>query len=49
MTEDYFAGAVAERYDATLGERGDPAVVAATGREFEHEGDDEDAERGVFA
>ena len=30
MTEDYFAGAVAERYDATLGERGDPAVVAAT-------------------
>ncbi len=30
MTEDYFAGAVADRYDATLGERGDPAVVAAT-------------------
>jgi SAM-dependent methyltransferase len=30
MMEDYFAGAVAERYDATLGERGDPAVVAAT-------------------
>jgi SAM-dependent methyltransferase len=30
MREDYFAGAVAERYDATLGERGDPAVVAAT-------------------
>jgi SAM-dependent methyltransferase len=30
MTRDYFAGAVAERYDATLGGRGDPAVVAAT-------------------
>jgi SAM-dependent methyltransferase len=30
VTEDYFAGPVAERYDATLGERGDPVVVAAT-------------------
>jgi SAM-dependent methyltransferase len=30
MTKDYFAGAVAERYDATLGEQGDPVVVAAT-------------------
>ena len=32
MTElpDWFAGPVAERYDATLGERGDPAVVGAT-------------------
>ncbi len=32
MTElpDWFAGPVAERYDAALGERGDPAVVAAT-------------------
>jgi SAM-dependent methyltransferase len=28
--EDYFAGPVAERYDAHLGERGDPAVVGAT-------------------
>jgi SAM-dependent methyltransferase len=27
---DYFAGQVAERYDATLGDRGDPEVVAAT-------------------
>jgi SAM-dependent methyltransferase len=27
---DYFAGPVAERYDATLGDRGDPAVVEAT-------------------
>ena len=27
---DYFAGQVAERYDTTLGDRGDPAVVAAT-------------------
>ena len=32
MTElpDWFAGPVAERYDAALGERGDPAVVGAT-------------------
>ena len=30
MTEDYFAGPVADRYDSTLGDRGDPAVVAAT-------------------
>jgi len=30
MTEDYFAGAVAERYDETLGERGDPAVIDPT-------------------
>ena len=28
--EDYFAGPVAARYDATIGERGEPAVVAAT-------------------
>jgi SAM-dependent methyltransferase len=27
---DWFAGPVADRYDATLGERGDPAVVGAT-------------------
>ena len=27
---DYFAGQVAERYDATLGDRGDPVVVGAT-------------------
>ena len=27
---DYFAGQVAERYDATLGDRRDPEVVAAT-------------------
>jgi SAM-dependent methyltransferase len=27
---DYFAGQVAQRYDATLGDRGDPEVVAAT-------------------
>jgi len=27
---DWFAGPVAERYDAALGERGDPAVVGAT-------------------
>jgi SAM-dependent methyltransferase len=27
---DYFAGQVAERYDAMLGDRGDPEVVAAT-------------------
>ena len=30
MPEDWFAGPVAERYDALLGERGDPAVVGAT-------------------
>ena len=30
MTEDYFAGPVAERYDSTLDEWGDPAAVAAT-------------------
>ena len=30
MAEDYFAGPTAQRYDATLGERGDPEVVAAT-------------------
>jgi hypothetical protein len=30
MTEDYFAGPVAERYDSTLGEWGDPDSVAAT-------------------
>jgi hypothetical protein len=30
MTEDYFAGAVAERYDSTLDEWGDPVAVAAT-------------------
>jgi SAM-dependent methyltransferase len=30
MAEDYFAGDVAERYDATIGEWGDPAVVGAT-------------------
>jgi SAM-dependent methyltransferase len=30
VTEDYFAGRAAERYDATLGERGDREVVAAT-------------------
>jgi SAM-dependent methyltransferase len=30
VTEDYFAGPVADRYDSTLGDRGDPAVVAAT-------------------
>jgi SAM-dependent methyltransferase len=28
--KDYFAGRVAERYDAHLGERGDPAVIEAT-------------------
>ena len=28
--KDWFAGAVAERYDAHLGERGDPAVIGAT-------------------
>ena len=27
---DYFAGQVAERYNATLGDRGDPVVVGAT-------------------
>ena len=30
MPEDWFAGAVAERYDATLGARAEPAVVGAT-------------------
>lgn len=30
MSEDYFAGPVAERYDSGLGEWGDPAAVAAT-------------------
>jgi SAM-dependent methyltransferase len=30
MPEDYFAGEVAARYDEGLGERGDPAVIAAT-------------------
>ena len=30
MTEDLFSGRVAERYDASLGERGNPAVVGAT-------------------
>jgi SAM-dependent methyltransferase len=30
MAVDYFAGAVAERYDATIGEWGDPTVVGAT-------------------
>src|SRR5213082_3542223 len=35
-----------ERYRAETLEE---AFFAATGREFEHEGDDEDAERGVFA
>ena len=30
MTEDYFAGPVAERYDSTLDEWGDPAAIAAT-------------------
>jgi SAM-dependent methyltransferase len=30
VPEDWFAGPVAERYDALLGERGDPAVVGAT-------------------
>jgi SAM-dependent methyltransferase len=30
MPEDYFAGPIAARYDEGLGERGDPAVVAAT-------------------
>jgi SAM-dependent methyltransferase len=30
VTEDYFAGPVAERYDSTLDEWGDPAAVAAT-------------------
>jgi SAM-dependent methyltransferase len=28
--KDWFAGPVAQRYDAHLGERGDPAVIAAT-------------------
>jgi SAM-dependent methyltransferase len=30
VPEDWFGGAVAERYDSTLGEWGDPAVVGAT-------------------
>ncbi len=30
MTHDYFAGPVADRYDTTLDEWGDPKVVAAT-------------------
>jgi SAM-dependent methyltransferase len=30
VAEDYFAGPVAERYDSTLGDRGDPEVIAAT-------------------
>jgi hypothetical protein len=30
VAEDYFAGAVAERYDSGLGEWGDPAVIAST-------------------
>ena len=30
MPEDFFAGRVAERYDSNLGDRGDPAVIAAT-------------------
>jgi SAM-dependent methyltransferase len=30
MPEDYFAGEVAARYDEGLGERGDPALIAAT-------------------
>jgi SAM-dependent methyltransferase len=30
VPEDWFAGPVAQRYDATLGGRGDPAVVRAT-------------------
>jgi hypothetical protein len=30
LTEDYFAGRVAERYDSTLGGWGDPGTVAAT-------------------
>jgi SAM-dependent methyltransferase len=30
MSTDWFAGPVAARYDSTLGERGDPAVVQAT-------------------
>ena len=30
MAEDWFAGPVAERYDSSLGERGDPAVIEAT-------------------
>jgi SAM-dependent methyltransferase len=30
MTEDYFEGRVAERYDSGLGEWGDPAVIAST-------------------
>ena len=30
MTTDWFSGPVAERYDSTLGDRGDPAVIEAT-------------------
>jgi SAM-dependent methyltransferase len=30
MRRDWFAGPVAERYDSSLGERGEPAVVGAT-------------------
>jgi SAM-dependent methyltransferase len=30
MPEDWFTGKVAERYDAYLGERGEPAVIAET-------------------
>jgi SAM-dependent methyltransferase len=30
VPEDFFAGRVAERYDSNLGDRGDPAVIAAT-------------------
>jgi len=30
VAEDYFANSVAERYDSTLGDWGDPGVVAAT-------------------
>jgi SAM-dependent methyltransferase len=30
MSDDWFAGPVAERYDAHLGDYGDPAVIAAT-------------------
>jgi SAM-dependent methyltransferase len=30
VTTDWFSGPVAERYDSTLGDRGDPAVIEAT-------------------
>jgi SAM-dependent methyltransferase len=30
VTKDWFAGPVADRYDSSLGERGDPAVIEAT-------------------